>query len=710
MPVKPGKGRVVVAFLALVLLAGGLIASVVSTRSKVDYRRFEIPQERVREMGYFSNLTDRASVSGLVLTPKTPAFSPGGLRPVVLYFHGMMARKEYHLHHATYLARAGFVVVMVDHAGQGDSMGTYRLGLECEALGLTVLDWLFEEGNSSMNLRINGSQVGATGHSYGGVTAALLGINRPDQVQAVVSVWAWADLVETVGLVLGVAPPELFNDPTWDLLSLTSFPASFATNGTGHPTSSDPDALTNNLEQRDLTPKLSAGPTPKPPNWLLITAEDDSLTTPRQQMDLVANASFFPGDPGGWSAADLRASIEEGLQPDDYWDNLDASLPSSLRGSFEEKTARGLYLPKNNPPVPHAVEGIRQDGIALGLSWFGRAFHWDVGATLREMERTGWDVGPYVLPGEAASRYLGFAVASFGLFLLAFPVASFVLKYKRTPEEYLELQGTPLIPEQETAGLAVKIVAVGGATFAFTVASPVTALALGFSGPTVGVPFLLYDAFVAVFLARSMFVAPFMALFYLAMRKHSQLQWAEVGVEKNLVAPGILFGGGFALGLILLYDAVAAAAVFPPIWPRESPSFGLVGTYLLFGYFALFGFIDEILLRGIVQGCYERAAYRAPKLNRTSYKKWAAYAASAATSFGVNFGGSALGVVVLLERAPTQLLLGLVYVPFFLYALLTSLVNTFLYQRARNVVPGVAFTMTFFSFLFSSNVLGGLGF
>ncbi|MHA1732684.1 MAG: alpha/beta hydrolase family protein [Promethearchaeota archaeon] len=704
------KVRLVIVLLGVGMAASGLATCVSATYDDIKYTRFTISRDAVAEYGYFANISKKTEITGLIMEPRSGRGADSGLRPCVLYFHGMFARKEYHIHHSMYLARAGFVVIMVDHAGEGGSMGTYRLGLECEAIGLTVVDWLFDYANSTYNLRVNGSQVGATGHSYGGATTLLLGINRPDVLKACVSVWTWSNLTRTMGIILGQEPGDMFGSQLWDLLSMSSFPSAVGTNKSGQ-TTDDPADYYNNLAERDTLPRVNfTGP--RPPNWLLVTAEDDSLTDVDEQVDVVANASFDPWNGAGWDYATFRSYVEANVTEGDYWDNLDPEVPDGFRGDFASKTARGLYLPKNNQPLPHLVEGLRVDDIVLGLEWFGRAFAWDVSGVVAQLEGSALSVPgeSYRLPATAMARYAGFGVMVLGLILLGFQGLAFLLRGGKSEEEFLRFQTTPIMPEQETSALAVKIMTVCAVFFISTLFAPVVAFKLGFSGPTIGVPYLLFDAFTAILLARALFLVPFMVVFYLAMRAHSQLQWAEVGVEKNNLAIGLIAGSVVALGFISAYNVLAYFTVFPLIFPVESPEYGFMGTYLLFGYFALFGFLDEILLRGIVQGGIERAVERAPKISKPAARKWVAYAASVAISGTVNLVAGVLGIFIIAGTVPTGLILQFVFVPVYLYAVVTSIVNTYLYQCTKSVIPGVASTMIFFALFFSANVFGGIGF
>lgn len=691
---------------SLAFVGTGLIMGATTTRRGIKYTPFTISEATVGQYGHFENLS-RTEISGLILEPR--AGTETALRPCVLYFHGMFVRKEFHIHHAMYLARAGFVVIMVDHAGHGESMGVYRLGLENEAIGLTVLDWVLEPDRLAA-LRVNASQIGATGHSYGGITTLLLGINRPAQVQACVSVWTWNNLTKTAGIIMGVPPDELFTDPLWDLLSLTSLPLAFGTNRSGDYVE-DPVVYYQNLADRDAFPRAGFE-SRQPPNWLLITAEDDTLTTPDEQVTVMAHASYNASADLAWNRTTFQATIAAQVDSTEYWSNLNETMPRAFAGNFSAGTARALFLPKNNPPVPHVVEGLRVDSIVQSIEWFARAFAWDAGSTVDALERTALQLPgfPYALPRDASLRYVGFFLTLVGLVVAAALGLTRLIKWTRTEREYLQFQVTPFFPEQETAALAIKVIVVCVAHFSFTIISPLVAHALEFSGPNIGIPYLIFDAFTGILLAQAMFLAPFMVLFYLAGRQRSQLQWAEVGVEKNQVPTGLIGGCALAGGSIILYNLCAMALVFPTIWPKESPAYGFAGTYILFAYFALFGLLDEILLRGIVQGCLERAAFRAPRLKGWQAKKWASYLGAVAISLAVNLLGGYVGLVILVGRPIEELLLQFVLVPLFLYAIVTSIVNTYLYQRTKTVIPGVAFTMVFFAFFFSSKLLGATGF
>ena len=152
----------------------------------------------------------------------TGKLSPGGLRPAIIFFHGLFARKEFHYHYAIELAKAGFVVICPDHGGMGESVGYLKLGWDIIPFVMTVIDYL-PVLNQTYKLKINGSWIGATGHSYGGVSTTFAGIYRPYNatkgygISACVSIWTWSNLTQTVEYMVGP-----FGSAAWDLLRLTN--------------------------------------------------------------------------------------------------------------------------------------------------------------------------------------------------------------------------------------------------------------------------------------------------------------------------------------------------------------------------------------------------------------------------------------------------------------------------------------------------------
>jgi len=728
--------------IAIFFIVFGIAMAAFGTWSDVKYTRLEITEDQIARYGHFDALDfDRGRLSVLVIEPAVPVYysSSDQTRPAILFFHGMFARKEFHLHYAHELARAGFVVIMADHFGQGDSMGAWRLGPELEAIGECVFDWLvdptgvwFAPGMSPAEyFKINTSQIGATGHSYGGTTTTYLGINRPyngtpgSGVRTCVSIWTWSNFSDVLEDMLGTAPPQLFLTASWRMLSISGF---YLAIGTPYGSYSA-DAYDLNIAYRDLFTKVNGTDVvAQPPNWLLITGYNDEFTSPTSQIQIMAHACANDTT----TASTYQATITAALQTSETWQRSD--------GDWNNGTMRKIFLPKNYPAPQHIFEGAFVAPLEEMLNWFGSGLSWDVTTNYyqkySEASRKTLIPGMVdAIPSLAIVMIAGWIIALIGCMMLLVPLVSLVSQYlpkKKSREEYqafhLEIPEKINSNSDKTTLLLLGVYAGG---FILTcLPSFILPWMLNVTPQMIGVPYILFDVTIIGLLSQLMFFAPLVfVLIILEKYKFKTIDTVgDIGI--SLTSESLLRSasvGALALAIIGLVNLVSLFTLFPTFWIRESPSLGYFGYFNVTFFVCIDVIFEEIFFRGLMQTKIESRVNQ--KISPESKflkkwhltfiarkKKWISYLICTAVSSLLVFSGTLAGLAMLFGGQPIGTgnpgldLLPSLILATPLFVVIPSIINTYIYQRTRNISAGIIFTTILFGIFYSSTLFGSCTF
>lgn len=698
--------------LSVLIMVLGVWISARATRSDVVYTPFEINESEVARYGHFASFNmSRTAIRGLILTPKEPVYGSNGLRPAIFFFHGMFARKEAHIHYAMELARAGFVVIMPDHSGQGDSLGTYNLGLDIQALGLTMVDWLLDEGNSTYDLRINPAWIGATGHSYGGATTTMLGANAPDKISAAVSIWTWSNLTETVGDIFGIAPDKIFESGTWRLISFSNFLLAIS-----EPYGSETkEQLRANLEYRNIYPKLNGTPgNPRPRNWLLITSYDDELTKPERQAEAMAYACANSSDatPLSEQVAMYEKYILENVTKND---NNTWTYPG---GSFENGTMRRIFLLMNYSTSDgtggHMMEGFYQPPLNMMIRWFGDAWGWDVDKYYFDAGKAANVSIPtlkHPIAELSVERFVGYIIFGLGFAILIFPLNSYATKLNKSEEEYQKLQTA--VPEKisamQTKSVLLMVAVYILAYIAGVFPTPSIALWMGITPQLLGVPYVVTDVTVILQISRLFTMLPILAVILLFEKKKFNISYGDIGLGRGGLGPAVAVGIVLPLFLLLVINIAGFITVFPMVYPAESPSLGYLSAALVMFYFLIIAVFNEVYFRGLMQTKLDSLVMRAKRINNMIVKKWASFIVCASASVLTIWVASVLSfspLVSWFEVTRSGNLAGNLFVLGLNMAIAPSIINTYVYQRTRNITGCILLTTVFFGIWFSSHFFG----
>lgn len=254
------------------------------------------------------------TIQGLLLTP---AQSPAGPIPAVVFSHGLTADKEIYLSLYRDLARRGIAVLGIDLPGHGGSGGHSDLGGSEYTAILSAYDWLVEN-----NSEMDSTRIAAAGHSLGGVASTQAGLLQPEKkLSAVVAIWCWQS--QESGMETMIGPYRDFIGRMWPLLIWSQ---RYDVN--------DQSAQ----EDRDIISRVGPG---APPNYLVIVGRLDEAVSVEQEKELVARA------------ADLE-QVEPGV----------------VYGSFEDGTARELVVTADD----HVTEIFSSGVFDAMYDWLCKSF------------------------------------------------------------------------------------------------------------------------------------------------------------------------------------------------------------------------------------------------------------------------------------------------------------------------------------------------
>ncbi len=715
--------KLIVFVVGLLCAIGGTIASAAIIRTDADIVDFTIDSATVKKYGYFDAISD-TKLTGTILKPKDD-LDPSVKRPCVFTFHGMFMNRFLQMQTAEYFVKAGMYVVMLDDPGQGESKGCYRLGYELEAIGQTVVDYFIDEGFEKYEMNVDLDSLGCNGHSYGGITSTFAGINKYDKLKAIASIWTWSELKQTViDIMLGLDP----NDPDFEdlikspiyrtITALTSFGEALYYDRNGD-YSTDPEDIEKTLDDRNSIDRVNFTET-KPPNWLLVTAYGDELTTPEQQIELMTMASWNAS--GGISFDDWKSEIEDAIDKDDEWSNLDDDVNESYVGNFGEKTARSLYLPKDTKPFGHMMEGFSVSAYVRILEWFGEAFDWDVKEIVEELEATGIDTkstnsvdGP--LPLEAILKAGSWGIAVLGALLILPATLSYLvrrIKFRNSEEEYQNFinavdDNACTLSRVMNWKLIGAILAVYVLIESFSILIP---LGLGITPKLIGIPYIIADAIALVLIGRFLIIIPFMVVIMgLLFKKNPDFSIESCGVplKKSVQIKDITMAILLVLTFFVAFNLIGVISVAPRLIPRESPSMGYLGYVLLATYLLIFAVFDEIIFRGVVQTKIHAWVYGKLKIKLFFLKKWIEFVLACGIQLGAFLIGLIMGVTVITGGVPSVLVLGFM-LGGFSALFISAFMSTYIYQRTRNIVPCVIASALVITILLGGSLIGAVMF
>jgi len=697
--------------IGIILIVAGVIlgANFKYNLSEVNFINFQISAAETESYGNYAAFNQSGVViRGTIITPKNPRYDSSGLRPAVFFFHGLFARKEFHFHYAIELARAGFVVICPDHGGMGDSIGYFKLGWDIIPLVMTVIDHL-PVLNKTYNLRINGTCVGATGHSYGGISTLYAGLYRPYNkstglgVSACVSIWTWANFTQTVQYMVGD-----FGTAPWNLLNLINMRYVL-----GDPYGYENFAL--NVAARDVIDKVN-GSTSNclPPNWLLITAWDDGLVLPEWQMEIMAAACYNNSNPS--------------ITKDKYYNDISGNITyannftwQKPNGNFKDGSMRKIYLPRDKYgfPMGHLTEGFLVPPLIQLLNWFGQAFNWDVSSAIARIQSESIDLSQWLsfwpdpIQGIILQMYIGPILIILGCLITLLPLISYLARGKQKDDEYQLSQFK--FPKGTEFSDKDTLLFIGVFAGLFTV---VTLFSLMFS-ETLNIqtiiPYVVADALVSGWLVRSIIlgVALIFLLWFLFQKYEMNFDDIGMKINKQKLIQVLIVGAGAPLIFFGLWN-LNAFTTFPTLIPMPSPTMGYWSVLELFGFILIGALVDEIYLRGLIQTKLEAKIQESTRITHNPrIKKWIGYILSVLLSLIVNSIGLFGSIIIIVGPGAFQgnisgvnfgtpfLLIGI------LYALIPSIISPYIYQRTRNVYACAIFTMIFLGFFFTSRL--GLG-
>lgn len=157
--------------LTLVVLCSGLILVLSSgILSSATFVNVHVEKIKLQNKGVF--------LSALLLYPNDPQNHP---RPAILAYHGWGGTKESVLPSCLDYVKAGFVVLIPDLRGHGESGGVSTLGLVEQSDARIAIDYLV-----SRSELVNASALSVLGSSFGGLISLLAAGNDP-RIKATVS-------------------------------------------------------------------------------------------------------------------------------------------------------------------------------------------------------------------------------------------------------------------------------------------------------------------------------------------------------------------------------------------------------------------------------------------------------------------------------------------------------------------------------------------
>ncbi|MGV9173378.1 MAG: alpha/beta hydrolase family protein [Promethearchaeia archaeon] len=717
MKIKPNYRyfKSVVLILAIIGMFSGTLISALVIKSDSEATDFMIDEDTVRKYGFFDEIGE-TTITGTILKPSGVDIDKSKERPCVFVFHGMFMNRFLQMQTAMYFVKAGMYVVILDHAGQGESMGKYRLGPELEALGKTVIDYFIAEGFEKFNMNVDLDALGCNGHSYGGVTSAFAGVNRDNRLKAIASIWSWSELPQTVADIMtgvGTKPEDLFDNPIYKFLTtLTGFgDAIFYDREGGY--SQKPEDVLKVLEDRNMKTRVNY--TKKlPPNWLLITAENDELTSPDQQIELMAKASWNSTAGGSYSA--WENELSDSIKDNKQWTNLGYSN-NSIRGSFGSRTARSLFLPEGDP-FGHLMEGFLVSAYVKVMEWFGDAFNWDVKEVVDSLKENGLETdglgmdGP--VPALATLKYGGWIIALLSLIISLPALISIIVKrfkFDGNEDKYQEfINSYDEFSEYRYGGFEMKLIGIAvliylGAEFL----SILLPMELGLNPKILGIPFIITDALTVIMAMRYFIVLPaILLLFYYLVKKIKRpLNLKKIGISTNkkAILNDLVLGGVIGGFFILFFNVISFISLSPRLIPRRSPTLGYFGFLLLVAYFFIFFLIDEISFRGIIQTKIHDFIYTKLQDKPAWLKKWLEYIIATGFQMIVLLGGTFLGLVLLLGGLP-PVLVTIFLIGGFSSTFIPAFLSTYIYQRTRRIIPCVLSSTLILSFLLGSSLFG----
>lgn len=705
----------IILIIAVIGMFSGTLISSLLIRTNSEATDFMIDEKTVQKYGYFSEI-GKTTITGTILKPTGAEIDETKERPCVFVFHGMFMNRFLQMQTAMYLVKSGMYVVMVDHAGQGESMGKYRLGYELEALGKTVIDYFIAEGFKKHNMNADLDALGCNGHSYGGVTSALAGINRDSRLKAIASIWSWSELPQTVADIMtgvGTKPNDLFDNPIYKFLtSLTGFGDALFYDREGD-YSEKPEDVLETLEERNIKDRVNY--TQKlPPNWLLITAENDELTSPDQQIELMAQASWNASANAPFT--EWEDKISNSIKDNKEWSNLEYSN-SSIRGSFTSRTARSLFLPEGKP-FGHLMEGFLVSAYVKIMEWFGKAFDWEVDQVVNSLKQNGLQTerlgiaGP--IPEQAAIKFGGWIVAIISLILSLPALISLLIRkfrFSGNEEKYQKfINSYDDYSKFRYGGFEMKLIGIAVLIYlAAEFLSILLPMQFGLNPKILGIPYIITDALVVILTMRYLIVFPaIMILFYyLVKRIRTPISLKKIGIPKdkksilNDIVLGLVIAGIF----LVLYNIISFLSLSPRMVPRESPTLGYLGFIFLLGYLLIFFLIDEICFRGIVQSKIHDYIYTKLQ-NRASWlKKWLEFGIACGFQMLILLGGTFLGLIMLLGGLP-PVLVTVFLIGGFSATFIPSFLSTYIYQRTKRIIPCVISSALILTFLLGGSLFG----
>ncbi|MHA1342521.1 MAG: alpha/beta hydrolase family protein [Promethearchaeota archaeon] len=712
--------KLIILILGLGGIIGGTILSAATIRAYAEPIDFIIDENTVNEYGFFENISD-TTITGTILKPIGDNVDEDEERPCVFVFHGMFLNRFLQMQTAMYFAKAGMYAVVVDHAGQGESKGLYRLGYDLEALGKTVIDYFIDEGFKKYDMNVDLDALGVNGHSYGGITSTFAGINRQEEIKAVASIWSWSELPQTVtDITVGLNKDfedDFINSMIYKYLTkLTGFGDALYYDRSSD-FSTDPDDIFDTLEDRNAIDKVNFTES-KPSNWLLISGYYDELITPEQVIELFTMASW--NSSSSTSYKDLYEEIKEAIEDGEKWDNLDNDNPNNT-GNFDDKNARKIFLPKDCEPMHHGIEGFLVASYVCILEWFGDAFDWDVSDVVKDLEETGFDTsnlagidGP--LPTLALLKMFGWIWALLGL-ILAFPaIISYLIRWSRFKNSEKEYQNFIKSVNKERNDkfdgfenkILILLLSIYLVAEFFAILIPI---ALNINSKTIGIPFIISDALVLAMLGRFLIVIPIMIITLVLLFRKTRISFEDIGisVKKENILKDILLGIVIAGIFLLIFNLIAVISVSPRLIPRNSPSIGYLGFILLLVYLLIFYTFDEILFRGLMQTKIHNYIYIKLENRADWLKKWLEFIIIVLFQGIILMVGINIGLVIMMGGIPPVLISVFLFMGILL-ALIPVFMNTYIYQRTKSIIPCIISSGLIMAFLLGGSFVGAITF
>ena len=697
--------KVVILLIGITFMVIGPIiaASSTSLMGDLELTSFTVSESDCYRYGHFN--TTRVTIRGVIVQSRTHKPAAGTIRPAVFCFHGMFGSWHDMLGIAAILARMGFVVICPSAPGSGDSTGQYNLGLELQGMGLTLIDWLWEKGNSTYGLQVNASQVGATGHSYGGITTTFIGINSPN-ISAAVSFWTWKTSLEAITNIIGL-PADI------NVLSSSNLWRIMQISGWGHAVNPPYNTLEVNLALRDAATRVNFSQQNidwnKPKNWLLITGSKDEVTVTQQQMEIMANASMNSTTTYNTILNEITTSVAA----TQIWSN-----EHHANANFTNGTMRKIFIPTgyNHGDIVNSLITIKEM-----VNWFGSAWGWNVAPGLAELAI--YEMPVFGKPYTQTYSFLTVDGLGSGLFLAGLvmallPIASLILKRRKTEEEYVELQET--IPDNlarmEKKEVLRSLSMYAGIYLGVSIIPGLLILTLpALNAVTIGIPYLIADVYSVISLVFTWLLIPMVIVLFHYERKKYSITLDDVGLSKERMKENILQGLAIPITIIAIFNIGNMIMVNPLMIPKDSPSLYYNGLLLLFVYLLVISITQEMIFRGLAQSKIEAQILQWKTENRLFkhdfVKRNFASLVSGAYSVAVNAGASLIIIRILLGLENTRFYqlsgdyLGIVILAVLLMTILPSIINPYLYQRSKSLVPGILMIIVLYGVALTSGAL-----